>query len=65
MNLNSIDSPSSHNSDWMLLWFLLFILHLFFVADFIDSAFLATQKTKADADFYTAQRAAEANKVNN
>lgn len=48
----------------MLLWFLLFILHFFVVADFIDSAFLATQKTKADADFYTAQRAAEANKVN-
>lgn len=33
-------------------------------AVFIDSAFLARQKTKADADFYTAQRAAEANKVN-
>lgn len=28
-----------------------------------DSAFLARQKTKADAEFYTAQRTAEANKV--
>lgn len=30
---------------------------------FIDGAFLARQKAKADAEFYTAQRAAEANKV--
>lgn len=28
-----------------------------------DDAFLARQRAKADAEFYTAQRAAEANKV--
>ncbi|XDV20586.1 hypothetical protein PO909_025896 [Leuciscus waleckii] len=33
------------------------------ISEIEDSAFLATQKTKADADFYTAQRAAEANKL--
>ncbi|XP_017307645.1 erlin-2 isoform X2 [Ictalurus punctatus] len=33
------------------------------ISEIDDSAFLARQKAKADADFYTAQRAAEANKV--
>ncbi|XP_048043000.1 erlin-2 isoform X1 [Megalobrama amblycephala] len=33
------------------------------ISEIEDSAFLARQKTKADADFYTAQRAAEANKL--
>ncbi|KAF4074165.1 hypothetical protein AMELA_G00236470 [Ameiurus melas] len=33
------------------------------ISEIDDSAFLARQKAKADADLYTAQRAAEANKV--
>ncbi|KTF84315.1 hypothetical protein cypCar_00016217 [Cyprinus carpio] len=33
------------------------------ISEIEDSAFLARQKAKADAEFYTAQRAAEANKL--
>ncbi|MEQ2265663.1 hypothetical protein XENORESO_010752 [Xenotaenia resolanae] len=34
------------------------------ISEIEDNAFLARQKARADADFYTALRAAEANKVN-
>lgn len=39
------------------------MIHMSLCLWFIDGAFLARQKAKADAEFYTAQRAAEANKV--
>lgn len=37
--------------------------HLLSCPPAADGAFLARQRAKADAEFYTAQRAAEANKV--
>lgn len=39
------------------------MIHMSLCLWFIDGAFLARQKAKADAEFYTSQRAAEANKV--
>ncbi len=56
MNLNAVDNPSSHSSECCCGFVVIHFAFPFVSRDFIDGAFLARHKAKADLQSFTLHR---------